>query len=102
VPNYRAEYGILLEYGGTPRRGLLQELTSLQYAAKWVELIWQTARDLGYGRYFIQANGGNITDDHQPVIRGRNIPCVDIIYYDRIGTVFWQALAYVERYDGEY
>jgi Zn-dependent M28 family amino/carboxypeptidase len=82
VPNYRAEYGILLDMVGHRDAVFYKELTSLQYAAKWVELIWQTARDLGYGRYFIQANGGNITDDHQPVIRGRNIPCVDIIYYD--------------------
>ncbi len=40
------------------------------------------ARDLGYGKYFINAAGGAITDDHQYVISGRNIPSIDIINYD--------------------
>ena len=39
-------------------------------------------RDLGYGKYFINAAGGAITDDHQYVISGRNIPSIDIINYD--------------------
>lgn len=36
----------------------------------------------GYGKYFINAAGGAITDDHQYVISGRNIPSIDIINYD--------------------
>ena len=52
------------------------------YAARYVELVWETARQLGYGKYFINAPGGAITDDHQYVISGRNIPCIDIINYD--------------------
>ncbi|MDD2438483.1 MAG: M28 family peptidase [Massilibacteroides sp.] len=82
VPNYTAEYGILLDMVGHKEAVFYKELTSLKYAAPMVERIWKTARDLGYGRYFIQATGGGVTDDHQYVIAGRNIPCVDIINYD--------------------
>ena len=50
---------------------------------------------LGYGKYFINAAGGAITDDHQYVISGRNIPSIDIINYDpESKTGFRQLLAY--------
>jgi Zn-dependent M28 family amino/carboxypeptidase len=82
VPNYRAEYGILLDMVGHKDAVFYKEMTSLQYAAAYVEKIWSTARKLGYGRYFINAKGGYITDDHEYVMKGRGIPSVDIIYYD--------------------
>lgn len=82
VPNYKAEYGILLDMVGHKNAVFYKELTSLQFAAPLVERIWETARDLGYGKYFINAKGGAVTDDHQYVISGRNIPSVDIINYD--------------------
>ena len=59
-----------------------KEQTSLNKAGNIVEMVWSTARNLGYGRYFINATGGAITDDHEYVIKGRNIPCIDIINYD--------------------
>lgn len=82
VPNYKAEYGILLDMVGSKDAQFYKEQTSLKYAAPIVEKIWATARDLGYGRFFINARGGWVTDDHQYVIAGRNIPCVDIINFD--------------------
>ena len=45
----------------------------LSKAGNIVEMVWSTARNLGYGRYFINATGGAITDDHEYVIKGRNI-----------------------------
>ena len=39
------------------------------------------ARDLGFGRYFVNAPGGNLVDDHVYVIRGLRIPCLDIVNY---------------------
>ena len=33
-------------------------------------------------KYFINATGGALIDDHQYVISGRNIPSIDIINYD--------------------
>lgn len=82
VPNYKAEYGILLDMVGHKDALFYKEQTSLKFAAPVVEKIWKTGRDLGYGRFFINARGGGVVDDHQYVIAGRNIPCVDIINYD--------------------
>lgn len=82
VPNYKAKFGILLDMVGAKDAVFYKELTSMYYAARYVDEVWNTARNLGYGKFFINANGGGITDDHQFVIEGRNIPCLDIINYD--------------------
>lgn len=82
IPGYKAEYGILLDMVGTKNATFFKEQTSLKYASRIVELVWSTAKNLGYGKYFIQAEGGAIVDDHQYVIAGRNIPCIDIINFD--------------------
>ncbi len=78
-PNYKADYGILLDMVGSKNATFFKEGISMRYAQQIVEKIWSTARDIGYGRFFINANGGTITDDHQYVISGRGIPSVDII-----------------------
>ncbi|WP_277466096.1 M28 family peptidase [Parabacteroides sp. PF5-6] len=80
VKNYRAEYGILLDMVGHKEATFYKEGYSMQYAAPMVEKIWNKAREMGYGRFFIQATGGSYVDDHIYVKQGRNIPCVDIIY----------------------
>ncbi|MDR2913368.1 MAG: M28 family peptidase [Tannerella sp.] len=82
IPNYKAEYGILLDMVGARGATFYKEHTSVRYASQYVEKVWAAARSLGYGKYFINAMGGNITDDHQYVIEGRRIPCLDIINYD--------------------
>lgn len=82
VPNYTARFGILLDMVGAKDAVFYKEYTSLRYAARYVEMVWEKARSLGYGKYFINGEGGAITDDHQYVISGRNIPCLDIINYD--------------------
>lgn len=82
VKGYKADFGILLDMVGAKNASFFKEATSMRYAPQIVELVWSTARDLGYGKFFINAEGGAITDDHQYVILGRNIPCIDIIYTD--------------------
>ena len=37
----------------------------MKYAARCVDEVWEAARNLGYGKYFINANGGGVTDDHE-------------------------------------
>jgi hypothetical protein len=86
TPNYKATYGILLDMVGTRNATFLKEEMSVRRASAIVEKVWSAARDLGYGKYFINARGGAITDDHQYVIAGRNIPCIDIINYDLENT----------------
>ncbi|MDR1524580.1 MAG: M28 family peptidase, partial [Tannerella sp.] len=80
VPGYKADFGILLDMVGHKDATFYKEAGSMYYAAPVVERVWSTARDLGYGKYFINAKGGSVTDDHLYVISGRNIPCIDIIY----------------------
>jgi hypothetical protein len=86
TPNYRAEYGILLDMVGAKDATFLKEETSVRRASFLVEKVWNAARGLGYGKYFIHSRGGNLTDDHQSVISGRNIPCIDIINYSPENT----------------
>lgn len=82
VPNYRAKYGILLDMVGGRSATFFKEYQSVRAAAPIVEMVWSAARNLGYGKYFINADGGAVTDDHQYVISGLGIPCIDIINYD--------------------
>ena len=64
------------------KKTFYKEYTSMRYAARYVDLVWNTARKLGYGKFFVNADGGAITDDHQYVIAGRGIPCLDIIHFN--------------------
>ncbi len=82
VPNYRADFGILLDMVGARGATFFKEGTSMRKAPNIVDMVWRTARDMGYGKFFINAAGGYITDDHQYVIERRGIPCIDIINYD--------------------
>lgn len=82
TPDYKADFGILLDMVGGKNAVFFKEHTSMRYAPTIVDKVWTTARNLGYGRYFINAMGGAITDDHEYVIKGRNIPSIDIINYD--------------------
>ncbi|MDR3251863.1 MAG: M28 family peptidase [Tannerella sp.] len=82
VPNYTAQFGILLDMVGAKSAVFYKEYTSVRYASQHVERVWTAARNLGYGKYFINANGGGVIDDHHYVISGRRIPCIDIINYD--------------------
>jgi len=81
VPKYTAEYGILLDMVGAKGATFYKEGFSMQYAARYVERVWAAARKLGYGKYFINSKTVYLVDDHEYVIKGRNIPCLDIINY---------------------
>lgn len=82
IPGYKADFGILLDMVGSKNATFYKEATSRSYAAPIVEKVWSAARELGYGRFFINADEGGIVDDHQYVISGRNIPSIDIINLD--------------------
>ena len=81
-PGYKAEFGILLDMVGAKDAVFYKEYISMKYAARYVDEVWEAARNLGYGKYFINANGGGVTDDHEAVIEETGIPCLDIINYD--------------------
>lgn len=82
VPGYTARFGILLDMVGATGATFYKEEFSKSNALGIVNKIWNTARDLGYGRYFVDKDGGGVMDDHVPVSQNLNIPSVDIIHYD--------------------
>lgn len=75
---YRARWGMNLDMVGGNNSQFKKEAYSMHYAPSYVDRIWSTARKLGYDNYFVNEDGGGVTDDHVQVnISG--IPCVDII-----------------------
>ncbi len=57
--------------------GIMQEMNS---SAALRRLVWQTAKELGYGKYFLEF-GGAIEDDHMPFIRN-GVNALDLIDFD--------------------
>lgn len=80
--DYKAKWGILLDMVGAQGARFYWEGLSKDYARPLLSSLWQTAAQLGWGDYFVQADGTQMTDDHGPVIRQRGIPSVDIINFD--------------------
>lgn len=78
---YKARFGILMDMVGGQGSTFSKELFSKEYAAQVVDIVWNTAAQIGYGNYFLNRDGGYITDDHLPVNRIAKIPCIDIIPY---------------------
>lgn len=81
VYGYRARFGILMDMVGGQGSVFRKEGFSLKFASQVVDLVWETAAQCGYGNYFSTEEGGYITDDHVPVNRIAQIPCIDIIPY---------------------
>ncbi len=80
--DYKAKYGILLDMVGAKNAKFRWEYFSKQHAPQLIMKVWETASKLGYGSFFIQADGGGITDDHCPIIKNLEIPTIDIINYN--------------------
>lgn len=80
--DYSPRYGILLDIVGAPGSVFHQEYYSLEFAPGVVRKVWQWAHKAGYQAYFINEEGGAITDDHYYVNITAGIPCIDIINYD--------------------
>lgn len=87
-PDYTAEYGILLDMVGAKDATFPKEGNSMQYAPNVVEKIWKTAERAGYSYYFIDAQVGQVTDDHYYVNTIAKIPTADIIYMSPVTETF--------------
>lgn len=79
IPNYTADFGILLDMVGAPGATFTKEGVSMTYAAAFVNYIWSVANNLGYGSYFTYESTGGLIDDHKYVNEIANIPMIDII-----------------------
>lgn len=82
VSGYSPRYGILLDIVGAPGSVFHQEYYSIYFAPGVVRKVWQWAKKAGYSSYFVNEEGGAITDDHVYVNTTAGIPCIDIINYD--------------------
>ena len=76
---YKAKFGILLDMVGGQGAQFWREGMSMQYAPDLVKRVWAAAETVGFGSYFINRDGGYVTDDHVPVNEKAKIPTIDII-----------------------
>lgn len=86
--NYTARYAILLDMVGGNNSLFRKEGFSMQYAPNIVDKVWAAAKRNGFDNYFVNEEGGYITDDHLPVNRIGGIPCIDVIASDKDGDSF--------------
>lgn len=81
-PGYKPLYGVLWDMIGDKDLRIPYEMNSFQQAPEVVARVWQTAADLGHGDVFVQESGGQITDDHMPLLNAglRVIDVIDLTY----------------------
>lgn len=83
VPNYTANYGILLDMVGAKNAFFTKEGFSRYYAPHIVEKVWNVAKQLGHGKHFVFQETNHVgEDDHVYVNSIRKIPSIDIIQFD--------------------
>lgn len=88
----RYSFGIVLDMVGAPDAVFPMEAYSMQYADGYVQKIWRTAAELGYGSLFARKKAYPVVDDHYYVNTMAGIPCVDVIHYNARsdqGFPFW-------------
>lgn len=84
----RPTYGILLDMVGDKDLQIYKETNSVYAATDLVEKVWRVAGELGYRKYFPNAQKYTITDDHVPLIEA-GVPCIDLIDFD---YPYWHTL----------
>ena len=82
VPDYKADFGILLDMVGGKNAIFTREGTSRGYAGWVLDRVWSNATKIGYANFFSNVPTDAITDDHKYINELRKIPTVDIIQYD--------------------
>jgi len=80
--DYNARFGILLDMVGATGAQFKHEGYSMMYAPNVVRKVWDTARRLGYGNFFVDREGGFVVDDHYYVNTIRNLPTINIIHQE--------------------
>jgi hypothetical protein len=79
---YKPLYGVLWDMIGDKDLRIPYEMNSFQQVPDVVSRVWQTAADLGHADIFVQESGGQITDDHVPLLNAglRVIDVIDLTY----------------------
>ena len=81
-PGYAARFGILLDMVGGSGAVFPREGSSVYYAPAVVRKVWDAARRLSLGKYFVETESDPLIDDHVYINRIARIPTADIIDYD--------------------
>lgn len=93
TPNYKADFGILLDMVGSKDATFTKEGTSMMYAAGFVNYVWNIASQLGYSNYFTYEGSSPLIDDHKYVNEIAGIPMLDIIHRTQLTDsgfgVYW-------------
>ncbi|MCS6968285.1 MAG: M28 family peptidase [Cytophagales bacterium] len=87
--NYAAYYGILLDMVGAHNARFLLEGHSMEYAPSVVKKVWDTANQLGFGKYFVYQTTSSLIDDHLYINQLAGIPTINIIQYENSFGDFW-------------
>lgn len=82
IPNYKADFGILLDMVGASDALFGFETHSLNGASSYLSMVWAEADKAGYGNYFKNFPSLTVTDDHYYVMKHRQFPMIDIIHTD--------------------
>jgi glutaminyl-peptide cyclotransferase len=77
-PTYKPMFGIVWDMIGDKFLNVYPEEHSIRAAPEVVTRVWETARELGYSKQFINEPVNGITDDHIPFIR-RGLRVIDVI-----------------------
>jgi glutaminyl-peptide cyclotransferase len=83
APGFHPALAILLDMVGDKNAVFRPEPLSMQSAPDYVNLIWETARNMNLS-HFNMTTGPSISDDHVPLVEV-GIPSVDIIDGDLVG-----------------
>lgn len=94
VQGYNARFGILLDMVGGEGSVFMKEGYSEKFASDINKKVWKAAKKLGYGKTFMEGDGGLATDDHLFINRLARIKTIDIIPFDPEGdfTPTWHTV----------
>ena len=74
-------YGVLWDMIGDKDLNINQEGNSVVDAPEVVSRVWDTAKQLGYAKYFLDQRGETLIDDHVPFL-DQGVHVIDVIDYD--------------------
>jgi peptidase M28-like protein len=80
-PGYPPLYAVLFDMVGDKNLDIYYEGNSQAVAPEVVDRVWRTARDLGYGRFFLPGVKHTLIDDHVALQRA-GVHAIDVVDFD--------------------
>ena len=86
APNYKADFGVLLDMAGGRNAVFTRDGTSALNASWVQDLVWGNGQQLGFSSFFVNQPTPALTDDHFYINQLTKIPTIDIIAYDAMSS----------------